>query len=139
MTSTALGANAFTFSGDRTEITFYPDGHGPIVAGTQDHREQMIYAGPEGQVTFSGSQISLADTALGALISVTFPANPDAGVTTLSLLVPNVVGVTGDTPVTFATVAIVSHHRGSFDGSGADQTYDVLPLVGQAKAVILPL
>ena len=41
-------------------------------------------------------------------------------------------------PVTFGTIAIKTTSRGFTDAPGAELTYDVLPLVGQANLVIRP-
>lgn len=52
---------------------------------------------------------------------------------------PKVFGVTRESPVTFVTVAIKTTSRGFVTGPGVELTYDVLPLVGEAKDAILPL
>ncbi len=132
-----LGANEFTFSGDRTSITFFPSTPGPIVVGHEGG--ELRYAGPEGTFTFFGQQITRLDSPLGTLITVILKPNNDTGGIDITVLVPRAFGVTADSPVTFTTVAIKTTSRGFVASPGVELTYDVLPLLGQAKDVILPL
>lgn len=136
-TSQDLGANEFTFSGDRTSITYFPSTPGPIVVGHEGG--ELRYQGPEGTLTFFGKQINRLDSPLGTLLTVTLQPNPDVGRINITVLVPKVFGVTRESPLTFGTVAIKTTSRGFVTGPGVGLTYDVLPLVGEAKDVILPL
>ncbi|MGH3868800.1 MAG: hypothetical protein ACRDQ4_22310 [Pseudonocardiaceae bacterium] len=136
-TSQDLGANEFTFSGDRTSITFFPTTPGPVVIGHEGG--ELRYEGPEGTLTFFGKQINRLDSPLGTLLTVILQPNPDVGRINITVLVPKVFGVTRESPVTFGTVAIKTTSRGFVTGPGVELTYDVLPLVGEAKDVILPL
>ncbi|MGH3833460.1 MAG: hypothetical protein ACRDRS_24000 [Pseudonocardiaceae bacterium] len=136
-TSGDLGANEFTFSGDRTSITFFPVTPGPIIIGHEGG--ELRYEGPEGTFTFFGQQINRLDSPLGTLLTVILQPNPDVGVISITILVPQAFGVTRESPVTFGTVAIKTTRRGFVTGPGVELTYDVLPLVGQAKDVLLPL
>jgi hypothetical protein len=135
--NTDLGANEFTFSGDRTSITYFPSTPGPIIIGHEGG--ELRYEGPEGTFTFFGKQINRLDSPLGTLLTVTLQPNPDVGRIDITVLVPKVFGVTRESPLTFGTVAIKTTSRGFVTGPGVGLTYDVLPLVGQAKDVILPL
>ncbi|MBV9161424.1 MAG: hypothetical protein JO281_07725 [Pseudonocardiales bacterium] len=136
-TSRDLGANEFVFSGDRTSITFFPSTPGPIVIGHEGG--ELRYQGPEGTFTFFGKQINRLDSPLGTLLTVILQPNPDVGRIDITVLVPKVFGVTRESPVTFGTVAIKTTSRGFMTGPGVELTYDVLPLVGEAKDVLLPL
>ncbi|HYR63716.1 MAG TPA: hypothetical protein VET24_13935 [Actinomycetota bacterium] len=99
------GANEFTFSGAGTTITFFPATPGPVVAGHEGG--ELHYQGPEGDLTFFGSQITRLDSALGTLLTVTLRApHPDVGGTTSTLVLPQVTGVTRQNPVNFETVGI---------------------------------
>ena len=132
-----LGANKFTFDGDRTQITYFPTAPGPIVVGKEGGR--LEYHGIEGDLTFPGPQIELQDSPLGTLITVVFETNPDIGVRTLTLLVPQVFGVTREKPLTFETLAIKVTRRGFTTAEGVGRTYTILPLLGTAADVILPV
>ncbi|HWD71373.1 MAG TPA: hypothetical protein VG779_02500 [Actinomycetota bacterium] len=132
-----LGANEFTFTGDRTTVTFFPVAPGPLHVG--DENGELVYAGIEGDHTFRGKEITRLDSDLGTLLTVVLQANHDAGERDFTLLVPRAFGVTRQQPVTFGTLAIKTTTRGFIATPGVALTYDLLPLVGQAKDVILPL
>src|SRR5512135_193205 len=72
-----FGANEFTFTGDRTSITFFPQTPGPVIVGHEGG--ELRYQGPEGDLTFFGQQITRLDSALGTLLTVALPSNPDVG------------------------------------------------------------
>ena len=133
-----FGANEFTFAGDRTNITYLTQMPGPIPVGTTDEG-RLEYQGPEGDLIFSGNQITRLDSALGTLLTVVLRPNVDAGAINITVLVPKAFGVTRENPVTFGTVAIKTTSRGFIDTPGVELTYDVLPLVGQAHQVIQPV
>ena len=132
MTNHELGANQFTFTGDRTRISYETQtpipNQGPLVK----------YQGPEGDDTFTGDQVTCLDSALGTLLTVVLRPNADAGAINITVLVPEAFGVTPDSPVTFGTIAIKTTSRGFINTPGVELTYDVLPLVGQASQVFLP-
>ena len=132
MTNHELGANQFTFTGDRTRISYETQtpipNQGPLVQ----------YQGPEGDETFTGDQVICLDSALGTLLTVVLRPNADAGAINITVLVPEAFGVTPDSPVTFGTIAIKTTSRGFINTPGVELTYDVLPLVGQASQVFLP-
>ena len=132
MTNHDLGANQFTFTGDRTRISYETQtpipNQGPLVQ----------YQGPEGDETFTGDQVICLDSALGTLLTVVLRPNADAGAINITVLVPEAFGVTRDSPVTFGTIAIKTTSRGFIDTPGVELTYDVLPLVGRASQVFRP-
>ena len=132
-----LGANEFTFAGDRTKITFLTETPGPISAGTSGEG-RFQYQGPEGDFVFSGDQITRLDSALGTLVTAVLRPNADAGDIKITLLVPKAYGVTRADPLTFVTIAVKTTSRGFIDTPGVGLTYDLLPLVAQAHQVIEP-
>ncbi len=140
MTTPNLGANEFTFTGDRTDITYFPTAPGPIAAGQEGGR--LEYHGIEGNFTFSGNKIELQESPFGTLVTVAFESNPDIGIRTFTILLPQVSGVTRENMVTFEALAIKTTGQGFTlppFRPGAKQTYTILPLLGTAKEVILPL
>jgi len=132
MTNHNLGANQFTFTGDRTRISY--DTQTPIL----NQGSLLQYQGPEGDHTFTGDQVTCLDSALGTLLTVVLRPDADAGAINITVLVPRASGVTPGSPVTFGTIAIKTTGRGFINTPGARLTYDVLPLVGQASQVFLP-
>ena len=137
MNNDDLGANEFTFEGDRTKVTFLTETPGPIPAGTTGEG-RLQYQGPEGDYVFSGDQITRLDSALGTLVTVILRPNADTGDIKITILVPKVFGVTREDPLTFGTIAVKTTSRGFIDTPGTELTYDVLPLVAQAHQVIEP-
>lgn len=132
-----LGANEFTFRGDRTSITYFPSTPGPLVVGHEGG--ELDYQGPEGTFQFYGRDITRMDSPLGTLLAVVLRPDLDTGAISVTVLVPEVIGVTRQSPVTFSTLAIKTTSRGFVAGPGVGLTYDVLPLLAEAKEVILPL
>jgi hypothetical protein len=132
MTNHDLGANQFTFAGNRTKINFETQtpipNQGPL----------LQYQGPEGNRTFAGDQVTCLDSTLGTLVTVVLRPNADAGAISITVLVPNAFGITPGSPVTFATIAIKTTSRGFVNTPGVELTYDLVPLVGQASQVFLP-
>ena len=137
MSNEDLGANEFTFAGDRTRITFLTQTPGPIPSGTSGEG-RLQYQGPEGDYVFSGDEITRLDSALGSLVTVMLRPNAGAGDIKITLLVPTAYGVTRGDPLTFGTIAVKTTSRGFIDTPGVQLTYDVLPLVAQAHQVIEP-
>jgi hypothetical protein len=133
-----LGANEFTFTGDRTQVTYFPlISFGPQHPG-QDGGE-LIYEDPDGKRTFQGKQLQVLSSPIGTLVTVPFTHNVGGGSTAFTVLVPTVSEVTRDKPVTFVTVAFKTSGGGTFVSPGPNLTFSVLPLLGEAKDVILPV
>jgi hypothetical protein len=139
MSQTGPGANKFTFAGENTQITYYPQAPGPLIAGEDTRNGKVEYHGLEGDRNFLGSGIQAQDSPLGKLLTFLLKANNDTGGLALTVLLPNVSGVTGDQPVNFETIAIKTASRGFVAQAGATLTYEVIPLLGTASIVLLPL
>ena len=137
MSTPNLGANKFTFTGDQTSITYFPQTPGPIVIGREGG--ELVYEGPEGDFTFFGKDINLLTSLLGTLITVILRRGIDGFNLTITLLLPPIVGVTRENPVTFETLAIKATSGMIPPRPGAQLMYVTLPLTGKAEDVILPL
>jgi hypothetical protein len=138
MVSPDLGANEFTFVGDRTQISYLTQSPGPIHPGGGEDHGRLEYQGIEGDRTFSGKDIELEDSPLGTLLTVVLKLRGDTGGLTITVLVPHVFDVTRDNPVTFETIGIKASSRGNFGGPGVELAYTILPLLATAKRVLLP-
>jgi hypothetical protein len=133
-----LGANEFTFTGDRTQVTYFPlISFGPVHQGQEGG--ELIYQDRDGKRTFRGKEIEVLDSPLGTLVTVALSANTGGGSRAFTVLVPKIFEVTRDKPVAFVTVGFTTSSRGTFVSPGADLTYTVLPLLAEAKDVILPV
>src|SRR5674536_246862 len=124
MPNADLGANEFLFTGDRTQITFFPQTPGPLTP--EKVGGELQYQGPEGERTFFGQQITRLDTSLGTLLTVVLEPNADAGAISITVVVPQVFGVTRQQPLTFGTVAVKTTGRGEtpagrLDGHSAER------------------
>ena len=139
MSDANLGANEFTFEGYGTRITYFPVAPGPLQAGQEAGGGRLDYHDNETNRTFNGQEVLREETALGTLVTVTLKPNADAGALTATLLVPSIVGVTGDSSVDFETLLIKATSRGFTTRPGPALTYDVVDLKGTAKEVMLPL
>lgn len=138
MSEPNLGANVFTFTGDRTDIVYFTQTPGPLVVGQEGGK--LTYQGIEGNFTFFGRDIRLQESPLGTLLTVTLKVNDDTGGLTLTVLVPQVFGASVQTrnTVTFETIAIKASSRGFVVSEGVELAYTILPLLGAAKNEILP-
>src|SRR5690349_2012801 len=132
MTNHDLGANQFTFAGDRTRIKYETQTPVP------NQGSLLQYQGPEGDLTFTGNEVTCLDSALGTLLTVVLRPDADVGAVNITVLMPKAFGVTRENPVTFGTIAIKTTSRGFINTPGVELTYDILPLVGQASQVLLP-
>jgi hypothetical protein len=132
-----LGANEFTFTGDRTQISYLTRSPGPIHPGEEDNG-RLEYQGVEGDRTFSGKGIQLQESPLGTLVSVPLQLNVGAGGLVITVLIPQVIDATQDNPVTFETIGIKASSPGNFQAPGVGHAYTILPLLATAKIVPMP-
>lgn len=132
--------NKFTLHDDQRtmQVTYFPMGAGPIIAGKTQPGPKLEYTGEEGNFTFSGNQIESVNCPLGSLLSVTLRPNADAGALIFTMALPNVTEAPGSKSQHFQTIGIKTHTRGFVVAPGADRTYNVLHLRGLAETVLLP-
>ena len=132
------GANRFTFTGDRTYIVYNTQVPGPIRAGEDLSGGQLEYQGPEGNRTFFGRDMTVQNSPLGTLLTITLKFNNDTGGITLTLLIPHVFVNEGNT-LNFETLAIKTSSRGFTRSEGPDLTYTILPMLATASNVFVAL
>jgi hypothetical protein len=130
----------FTHNDPATEIVFFPNRPGPIVAG-QPPGPELTYKGPEGSFTFFSDKIDSQSGPLGSLISVILGPIEIFGGTEqflrFSLLLPPV--NMGDTKnQSFHTFGIKTETTSGGTTVGAQLKYSVIPLKGVAEIVPLP-
>jgi hypothetical protein len=80
----------------------------------------------------------LGASPFGSLVSVTLAPTSDAKTTTLTLFLPPI-NLAGKDEQDFETVAIKTTSYGMPSKEGALLTYEVIPLQGTARHVLLPL
>jgi hypothetical protein len=101
-----------------------------------DGKPHFSYQDSHQSLSFSGDEITLEETALDTLATVTLVRTPDLGDTTFTLLVPRV-NLLGATSHIIHTVGITTTHRTTIAGLGHGQltTYHVTRVNGSAAQV----
>ena len=138
MAALDLGANRFTFAGDRTYIVYNTQVPGPLRTGEDLSGGQLEYQGPEGNFTFYGNDMTVLSSLLGTLLTITLKFNDDTGGITLTLLIPHVFVNEANT-LNFETLAIKASSRGFIDIDGPELTYSILPMLATASHVLVAL
>jgi hypothetical protein len=126
-----LSVNKFQLASHsgNTKVTYSPP-QGPLVVG-QPPKTPFVYSGPEGELSFSEAQITRTETALGTLWSVVLTQSA-AGSTTFAVFLPRIVG---NGSHTIGTYALKARKSGSPVIVGAELTYEVEHLKGDAECV----
>ena len=128
MATATKQANLFELQCDGTSITYSTTS----ISG----QALLSYSGPEGELSFSGSEIETATTALGSEVTVTLRTIPDLHTITWTLLLASFrLPEDGESP--FETLAIKTTHHTTIAGppEGAGQSYEAVALHGVARAV----
>jgi hypothetical protein len=103
-------------------------------------RPVFSYQGPHGDRNFEGDEIEVADGgSLGQLVTVLVAQRPDADVTRLTLLLPEI-NLLPDEPTPLTTLAILTTHLTTIAGPalirGALQKYEAVTVEGTADLVM---
>lgn len=123
---------------NKTQIVYNLQKGGPARPNSNVGGPELIYTGPHGNRSFSGTQVSVMTTPIGSMITVTMDIVPDQQILTLSLVMPTVVNAKPGSPQSFQTLAVFASHRTTLLGpppTGGDPTYTVLKLQGEASHV----
>lgn len=120
--------NLFSLSGGGLTVSLALSGF--------DGKPHFSYQDSHQSLNFSGDDITIEETALATLVTVTLVRTPDFGDTTFTLLVPRV-NLLGATSHVIHTVGITTMHRTTIAGLGHGQltTYHVTRLSGSAAQV----
>ncbi len=120
--------NLFSLSGGGLTVSLALSGF--------DGKPHFSYQDSHQSLNFSGDDITIEETALGTLVTVTLVRTPDFGDTTFTLLVPRI-NLLGATSHVVHTVGITTIHRTTIAGLGHGQltTYHVTRLNGSAAQV----
>ncbi len=136
-----VAPNQYHLSGGGLQVTYFPDGAGPIPAG---HGPTCLaYQDASRFLRFDKAELEITSVpALGEIISATIANTPDFGSTTFSLLIP-IVKVPNELSnvVPIQTVAITTLHRTFLAGIGQGQleSYTTVALSGSASNGPVPL
>lgn len=122
--------NLYELSCDGTTLTYS--------TSSIDGRSRLSYSSGDRSYVFSGEEIRTSETEIGRLVTVTLDAVPDLEVVTLSLLLPPINLINGESRL--ETMAIVTTHRTSIGGprlvQGQVLSYAPIKLHGVARGVV---
>jgi hypothetical protein len=114
--------------------THYPPSR---TASSFTGQRQFNYRDVSTNHTFVGEEISLRDTEIGQLITVTLETVPDLRTVTFTLILPlvNVLPQSGGTRVQVPGILTTTHTTVSGPGLGAEKSYSTVNLQGTAQFV----
>ena len=101
-------------------------------------KPQLSFKKGRQTLSFSGDEIGVLDTSIGALITVTIAKTVDRGFTSFSFLLPTIELTSQSAKQLFRTLGITTVHTTTIAGpvKGAQQTYKSVPLRGTARRLI---
>jgi hypothetical protein len=100
-------------------------------------KPQLSFQKGRKTLNFTGDEIGLMDTAIGALITVRIATTPDRSITTFSFLLPAIQLSKESAKQSFRTIGISTVHKTTIAGppNGVQQSYTTVPLRGSAQHV----
>ena len=100
-------------------------------------KAQLSFKKGRKTLTFTGNEIGLLDTAIGALITVTIASTPDHSFTSFSFLLPAIQLSKESAKQSFRTIGITTVHKTTITGpvKGVQQVYKSVQLRGTAQQV----
>jgi hypothetical protein len=122
--------NQFDLQGPRVQIGYSTSS----ITG----KPQLSFKQGRKKLDFTGDEIGVLDTKIGALITVTIASTPDLSSTTFSFLLPSIELPKESAKQSFRSIGITTIHKTSIAGpvKGVQQTYKVVQLRGTARHVV---
>jgi hypothetical protein len=98
---------------------------------------QLSFTKGRKTLSFTGNDIGVRDTPIGALITITIDMKPDQNFTTFSFLLPRIDLAKESAKQAFKTLGITTVHKTTLLGppKGVQQTYKSIELGGTAQRV----
>lgn len=120
--------NLYQLEGDGLTVTYS--------TSSIDGQPQLVYQTAEAAQSFRGTEIRVAETELGTLVSVSLMRSVDVGYTGFTLVVPEI-SLAGAGTVAVRTIGLTVVHRVLAGAIGHPQrtTYKVTRLRGSASQV----
>jgi hypothetical protein len=115
----------------KVKATYYPFAPGPLIQG-ETPGPLFSYSGPEGDLSFRGSQVERQDTPLGQMVSVVLKPQNDTGSVTFSVFLPAVIFGDGSSE-NFATISVKARTLGFISKPGGQIHYETEHMQGTAK------
>jgi len=100
-------------------------------------KPQLSFKKGRQTLNFSGDEISVLETEIGSLVTVTIATTVDVGFTSFSFLLPAIAMAAGSPKVSFKTIGLTTVHKTTIVGpvKGAQETYKTIALSGTARHV----
>lgn len=100
-------------------------------------KPQLSFTKGRKTLNFTGDEIGLLDTTIGALITVTIATTPDQSFTSFSFLLPTIELSKESAKQSFRTIGITTIHKTTIAGpiQGVQQVYKSVQLRGTAGKV----
>lgn len=100
-------------------------------------KPQLSFTKGRTTLTFTGKQIEVLETSIGALVTFTIAAVPDKSFTTFSILLPTIQLARETGRQAFNSIGMTTVHKTSLAGpvKGVQQTYNPVQLKGTAQKV----
>ena len=116
-------ATMFLLSGEDVKLSYYIN---------EDQSSELDYQDSQGSLTFQSDQLHIQQSAIGTLITATLKTSAEAGVTTCTLVLPDV-KLGGQTKQPLETFAVMTQSCGTVSRAGAQLTYRVVSLQGTGQ------
>ena len=116
-------ATMFLLSGEDVKLSYYIN---------EDQSSELDYQDSQGSLTFQSDQLHIQQSAIGTLITATLKTSAEAGVTTCTLVLPDV-KLGGQTKQPVETFAIITQSSSTVSTVGAQLTYRVVALQGTGQ------
>jgi hypothetical protein len=116
-------ATMFLLSGEGLKISYYIN---------EDNSSELDYQDSQRSLTVQSDQLHIQQSAIGSLITATLKSSADAGVTTFTLVLPNV-KLGGQTKQPLETFAVIAQDYSTLSRVGEQLTYQVVSLKGTGE------
>jgi hypothetical protein len=116
-------ATMFLLSGEDLKISYYIN---------EDHSSELDYQDAQGSLTFQSDHLHIQQSAIGTLITATLKNSAEAGVTTFTLVLPNV-KLGGQTKQPLETFGVITQNSSALARVGAQLAYRVVSLQGTGQ------
>ena len=123
MTQKSDLATMFLLSGEDLKISYYIN---------EDHSSELDYQDAQGSLTFQSDHLHIQQSSIGTLITATLKSSAEAGVTTFTLVLPDV-KLGGQTKQPLQTFGVITQDSSALAKTGAQLAYRVVPLQGTGQ------
>jgi hypothetical protein len=127
--SEGFPANLFSLRGDSINVDY--------ATGTLTG-SNLVYHDDELDKSFSNEELTVEDTLLGQLITVTLSQSPDFEVVNFTLVLPSITLAEHNAPIDIEVGGITTTHRTTIGGPepGQQTFYSYVTLIGTAEAAV---